>query len=149
MKHERLGDSVSKQVADGDVDHKSERAAQHVALVLERVVLVEEVTQDTSYNVIGSRGHPVGASEQIVQPEHDAAADDRVDDADDDELSKFSIYVLDCHNLLTVSRVSLAPVPLAPAFVALARLQAFAIQLCIALIILYCRRDFNHYRSNL
>ncbi len=104
---QRLGDTVSEQVADCDIDYKSHGAAGHIAFVFKCIILVEKETQDAADDVVGSRRHPVRAAGEVVKSEHYSGADDRIDYPDDYETSQFFVNIFNSHiNSLEVSLCS-------------------------------------------
>ena len=85
MPHHGLGDAVSQQVADEDVDGEPEDGPEVSLPVAERETLVEEVTQDAPEEIVRGRREPVTQMEHIVEHEHDGRAEQRVHDSDKDK----------------------------------------------------------------
>jgi hypothetical protein len=53
--------------------------------MVEGEVLIEEVAQDAAEEIVAERADPVGAAEDVVEHEHDGRAEERVDNAHDEE----------------------------------------------------------------
>ena len=83
----RLGDAVSKQIADEDVDGEACDGLEVGFPVLEGETLIEEIAQDAAEKVVGSGRNPITEMEHIVKDEHDRCSEQCVDDSHEDESS--------------------------------------------------------------
>ncbi len=59
--------------------------------VLKCEIFVQKEGYDAAGHVVGCGGKPVALMKQVIQGEHDACTDKRIDDADQDELPEGSV----------------------------------------------------------
>ena len=88
---QRFCDAVGDQVADGDVRREAHDLTRAALPALERKMLVEEKAQDAREHVVCRRGHPIRAVGKVIQSKHDARADKRVEDADEQKLPQLRV----------------------------------------------------------
>lgn len=67
-----------KGIAKEDIDGKPHGLPHTPLMVVEGEILVGKEADDAGDGIIGRRGHPIAAAQQVVHPEHDAHAQDGV-----------------------------------------------------------------------
>ena len=89
--HERLGKAIGKAVAHGDIQREAQGRPPAAALIFEREIPVEEIAHHACKRIAQARRWPVGKPGEVIQQEHQAVANERVEHAHEQELPQFFV----------------------------------------------------------
>ena len=92
--------TIGHKVAQKDIGSKAQEHAGAFIRIAEGEVLIQEITEDTAENIVGSRRYPVAKMEYVIEQEHYAAAEKRVHNTDSNKAQEGFIEEFSYHHFL-------------------------------------------------
>ena len=80
--HKGPGDAVGKQIAAGNVENKPGNRFLRMLIAAECKILVQEIAQYASKDIITGRGDPVAQSQDVIEGKHDPSSKEGIRNSD-------------------------------------------------------------------